>query len=118
MEINATNAVPFETDSGYTFYVEVSGDINDLSSHRAGGGQLAGGGGKAKKALLEVQEVGDTIAEVCRAIHERVGEVLNEVKPDEMTLEFGVKLAGKAGIPLVTEGSAEATFKINAKWKK
>lgn len=31
---------------------------------------------------------------------------------DKVTLEFGVKLAGKAGIPYITEGSAESNLKI------
>ena len=31
---------------------------------------------------------------------------------DKVTLEFGVKVGGKAGIPYVTEGSAESHLKI------
>ena len=31
---------------------------------------------------------------------------------DKVTLEFGVKIAGSAGIPYITEGSAEGNFKI------
>ncbi len=31
---------------------------------------------------------------------------------DKVTLEFGIKVGGKAGIPYVTEGSAESHLKI------
>ena len=31
---------------------------------------------------------------------------------DKVTLEFGIKAGGKAGIPYVTEGSAESHLKI------
>ena len=31
---------------------------------------------------------------------------------DKVTLEFGIKVGGKAGIPYVTEGSADSHLKI------
>jgi hypothetical protein len=34
-----------------------------------------------------------------------------------MNLEFNLKIAGKAGIPILTEGSAEGSFKIQVKCK-
>ncbi|WP_017660034.1 CU044_2847 family protein [Baaleninema simplex] len=35
----------------------------------------------------------------------------------EVTIEFGLKFAGKAGVPLVTEGSAETTMKVQVKFQ-
>lgn len=36
---------------------------------------------------------------------------------EEVTVKFGIKLAGKAGIPFLTEGSAESNFEIEVKYK-
>ena len=36
---------------------------------------------------------------------------------EEMTLKFGLKIAGKAGLPVLTEGSAEGNFQIEVKCK-
>jgi hypothetical protein len=36
--------------------------------------------------------------------------------PNELSLEFSIALKGKGGIPVLAEQSAEATFKISAKW--
>ena len=35
----------------------------------------------------------------------------------EMTLKFGIKIGGKTGIPVLTEGSAEGNFQIEVKCK-
>lgn len=35
----------------------------------------------------------------------------------ELTLKFGIKLGGKAGIPYITEGSAESNLEIEVKCK-
>jgi len=36
---------------------------------------------------------------------------------EEVTLKFGVKMGGKAGIPYITEGSAESNLEIEVKCK-
>jgi len=36
---------------------------------------------------------------------------------EEMNLEFNLKIAGKAGMPVLAESSAEGTFKIQVKCK-
>lgn len=36
---------------------------------------------------------------------------------EEVTLKFGLKMGGKAGIPYVTEGSAESNLEIQVKCK-
>jgi len=37
-------------------------------------------------------------------------------RPSEIEVEFSISLKGKAGIPVIVEQSAEASFKIKAKW--
>lgn len=36
---------------------------------------------------------------------------------EELDLKFGLKIGGKTGVPIVTEGSAEANFEISVKCK-
>ncbi|MEO1126614.1 MAG: CU044_2847 family protein [Cyanobacteria bacterium J06639_16] len=36
---------------------------------------------------------------------------------EEMKLKFGIKIAGKAGLPVLIEGSAEGNFEIEVKCK-
>ena len=36
---------------------------------------------------------------------------------EEITLKFGIKMGGKAGIPYITEGSAESNLEIEVKCK-
>ncbi|MFE4106606.1 CU044_2847 family protein [Almyronema epifaneia] len=37
---------------------------------------------------------------------------LSQANVDKVTLEFGVKVAGEAGVPYVTQGTAECNLKI------
>lgn len=41
----------------------------------------------------------------------------NTAEIDEITLKFGIKLGGKAGIPYITEGSTESNLEIQVKCK-
>lgn len=41
----------------------------------------------------------------------------SEAEVEEVTIKFGIKLGGKAGIPFVTEGSAESNFEFEVKCK-
>jgi hypothetical protein len=70
-----------------------------------------------KKLTDRMHVVGKAISSVCTTIYGSVKVAIGEVRPDEMTLEFGIKLGGKTGVPFVTEGSAEGTFKVTATWK-
>jgi Trypsin-co-occurring domain 1 len=41
----------------------------------------------------------------------------NTAEVEEVTLKFGIKMGGKAGIPYITEGSAESNLEIEVKCK-
>lgn len=43
---------------------------------------------------------------------------LKAASPGKITLEFGVELGGKAGIPLVTQGEAKANIKVSLEWER
>ena len=40
---------------------------------------------------------------------------LGSAEVEEITLKFGLKIGGKAGIPILTEGSTESNFEIEVK---
>ncbi|QDV15596.1 hypothetical protein Pan153_02120 [Gimesia panareensis] len=108
------NAIKVETDSQKTILIE-SADVEVAPAPGAGGGSIAGGDELVEK-LHSLGEVGDAIADVCKTLQDRINSSLEASKPSELTLKFGVTLAGEMGIPFVTKGSAEGTFQVTAKW--
>ena len=107
-------AISIDTESGGSILISVADDI-DLVSAPTGGGTIADSEA-ASKMVRRLEDVGSTIAEVCRSMQQKIQEALGEAKPEELTLEFGVKLAGEAAIPLITSSSVEGTFQVTAKW--
>ena len=59
-------------------------------------------------------EIEELIATCCNSIRNALEQVPS---PEEVKLEFGIEVGGKAGIPFVTEGSAKANFKVTVTWK-
>lgn len=92
--------------------IETDEEPTIVASAPAGGVAASG----AERIIDKLADASDTIAAVCKALHSRTLATLEDSRPDELTLEFGVKLAGEGGIPLVTKASAEGTFVISAKW--
>jgi hypothetical protein len=105
-------AIAVTTEGGRTVLIEVAENPEQLRT--AADGRVAGG--RAGQTLSHLQEAGAAIADVCRTMEERVRAGLGPARPDELVLEFGLKLAGETGVPLVTKGSVEGTFQVTAKW--
>jgi len=42
---------------------------------------------------------------------------LGGAEVEEINLKFGLKIGGKTGVPILTEGSAEANFEVSVKCK-
>jgi len=96
-----------------TLLIEVQPTPRVIKAEGFQGGQTANA---AEDAISKLKEVGGAIADVCEAIYVQVEEALEEAIPDELTLQFGLKLSGKAGIPLLTKVSAEGSLVVTAKW--
>jgi hypothetical protein len=45
-----------------------------------------------------------------------IGDAIKAISPDSASVEFGLELGGKAGIPFVTEGSATAHITVTLTW--
>lgn len=63
----------------------------------------------------EFAEVQDLIVTCCNGLHQALQRIPT---PEAVEVEFGVKLAGEAGVPLLTKASGEANFKVTVQWKK
>lgn len=68
--------------------------------------------------VTDLAAVGHGIAETCGQIIGSVRGQLAHLAPDDLELTFGVKIAGEAGIPLITKASGEATIEVKATWRK
>lgn len=78
--------------------------------------EVRGATGVVATTAEALASVGDAIAEACRSVFESARQSLADAQPNELEVEFGVSLAGEAGIPLIGSVSSTATFKVTAKW--
>ena len=67
-------------------------------------------------AIARLQEVHETIRLYTRYA---IGAFKNigDIEVEEVTLKFGLKIGGEAGIPILTKASAESNFEIQVKCK-
>ncbi|WZI66496.1 MAG: CU044_2847 family protein [Gloeotrichia echinulata IR180] len=72
--------------------------------------------GFREEAVVKIQEVHNQIRAYTKYA---IGAFKNlgVAEVEEVTLKFGLKIGGKTGIPLLTEGSAESNFEIEVKCK-
>lgn len=54
------------------------------------------------------------IIRCCSSLHEAIADIPN---PEKVAVEFGIKLVGETGFPMITKASGEANFKVNIEWK-
>lgn len=60
-------------------------------------------------------DVKQVIISCCNSLHDAVASI---PRPEKFAIEFGIKLAGEYGVPMLTKASGEANFKITVEWKK
>lgn len=101
---------------GVKLYIETDTDRLITTGPAVTDGALHGAGVDA--ALNKLKEIGSSIALVCDSIQSELNARLERARPDEMSLEFGIKLTGEAGVPMLTKASGEAGFKVTAKWSR
>ncbi|WP_437534909.1 CU044_2847 family protein [Sorangium sp. So ce726] len=92
---------------------------NEKIVERGGAPQADGelqSGSSPDQALAKLEEMGSSISLACRSLYGKVVSGMNDIRPAEFTLEFGIKLAGEGGVPMLTKVSGEASIKVTAKW--
>jgi hypothetical protein len=60
-------------------------------------------------------DVNELIVTCSNSLFESISQLKN---PKKMAIEFGIKLAGETGIPMLTKASGEANFKVSIEWEK
>jgi hypothetical protein len=66
-----------------------------------------------EKAQMSLESAFENIGPGMRALVDKV----RAISPDEVTVEFGLKLAGQAGL-VVARGTAEVNFVVKLTWKQ
>ena len=99
--------VQFDLADGSPVYVEVE-ERNAAGVQRVGRGE---------EAIIKAQDRFVEALDKIRPAAEAVLTTFRELNtPDEINLEFGVKLSGTLGA-LFASVDSEATFKVSLKWK-
>ena len=61
-------------------------------------------------------EIKNLIITCCNSVFDAMDSIAD--KPDKFAVEFGIKLAGDVGAPILTKSFDEANFKVSIEWKK
>ncbi|RZL96283.1 MAG: hypothetical protein EOP82_00995 [Variovorax sp.] len=67
--------------------------------------------GDLERQFTEVQNL---ILMCCNSLYDSLRRLPHAEK---VAVEFGVKLGGEAGVPMLTKASGEANFKVSVEWK-
>ena len=69
-----------------------------------------------EKVTRSFTNLSQTIVNACKSFVNIINQVEEEARPDEMQIEFGIKL-GAEGSVFVVKTSGEANFSISLSWK-
>lgn len=108
-----TQLTPIRLDDGTVIFMEATEDVNappilEPTEEEA----LIDKGG------MNVAQMGQNFQAIESTIRAYTNYTLNAFKQvasanvDKVTLEFGIKVGGEAGVPYVTKGTAESNLKI------
>ena len=78
---------------------------------------IGGTAGAGPADLIDrLDAVGEKIGQVCSRLQTKALATIGDAQSSSLEIEFGITLAGEAGIPLVTSGSVETSFTVKATW--
>ncbi|MEO0489627.1 MAG: CU044_2847 family protein [Cyanobacteria bacterium J06635_15] len=115
-----TQLAPITLEDGTVIYMEATEDLTAPTPLLAPDEAEPEGQTRTEKGLGDRmrKSVNDNFRAVQGTIRTYTRNTLNafkdisDVNVDKVTLEFGVKVAGEAGVPYVTQGTAECNLKI------
>ena len=109
-----TQLTPIELDDGTVIYLEASEKVNapvvDDEIEDDDKTFITRGGGMTK-AIQKFKSLEGTIRAYTAHTLSAFKEIA-DANVDKVTLEFGIKVGGEAGVPYVTKGTAESNLKI------
>ena len=104
----------------YTVYIEAS-NRTELTTPTASTASEPDSGGResygiTEKLKAELTDIHGTIRAYTWYV---IGafKKLSGAEVEEINLKFGMKIGGKAGLPIFTEGTAESNFEVSVKCK-
>lgn len=62
----------------------------------------------------EFAGVQELLVACCRGLHESIEKIPT---PESVVVDFGIKLAGETGFPMISKASGEANFAVTITWK-
>jgi hypothetical protein len=108
-----TQLAPLTLDDGTVIYIETTGNVADITPDTSSPSEetTRTSKGASEQVVRSFQAMQGTIraytSYTLNAFRQMAG-----ANVDKVTLEFGVKVAGEAGVPYVTKGTADANLKI------
>ncbi len=102
--------IEFALEDGSTILVEVD------APERAGGtAPVARGGKTIEKAKQNFESALEMVKPTANAVISKLRDLAEQ--PDEIGVEFGIKLSADSGVVIASAG-IEANFKVSLKWQK
>lgn len=110
-----SNIVEFELESDQGDQKSILIDLDD--SELRGGGEIEISAGMPGNVKGKAKEKFESAVEVMKVVAERLIKNVTEsdIKPEEISVEFGIKFSATAGAFLAKAGS-EAHLKVTMKW--
>lgn len=108
-----TQLAPLTLDDGTVIYIEATGNVDKVPADTS-----SSPGETTRTAKGASEQVARSFQAMQGTIRAYTSYTLNAFRQmaganvDKVTLEFGVKVAGEAGVPYVTKGTADANLKI------
>ena len=100
--------VEYDVGGGKSIIIEVEDSTPGMVPAAAHGDLVA----KSKQGFEQALE---TIGPIAEKLLDKLGEITRV--PDEIGIEFGLKLGFQAGA-VIASGSTEANFKVSLTWKR
>ena len=102
----------YTTDTGE--HIRISSEEQQRSySNTRGGNERSSEGDVVKKLNTKFEDA----LGVVKAAATSLKNVMKEVNPDEVEVEFSIKAEGEAGLFSICRAATGAEFKITLKWK-
>ncbi len=102
---------PIELEDGMVIYIEATEDVGSPDIKKMTQEEALVSKGGMEKAVQKFKTIEGTIRSYTTHTLNAFKE-LAVANVDKITLEFGIKVGGEAGIPYVTKGTAESNLKV------
>lgn len=108
-----------ELENGQWVYVQVDENISFADTQTSTQSVTRGGGFERKGIGEHAHQAVDKLGDVIRAMSDTAAQSLQDSafgNVSKITLEFGIKLGGEAGIPFITSGKAEGSVNVKVEF--